>query len=99
AIFLATEDGVEVGGRVSLSGSVETRLDIGWNFEVTGFYDVGSVTESFDAVGRETFRDAVGMGLRYITPIGPIGFLYGIKLDRRPEEGFGRLHFALGYTF
>jgi outer membrane protein insertion porin family len=41
----------------------------------------------------------VGLGLRYITPIGPIGFLYGFKLDPKDGESAGRLHFAMGYTF
>ncbi|MGC9324793.1 MAG: BamA/TamA family outer membrane protein, partial [Desulfomonilia bacterium] len=42
---------------------------------------------------------SVGAGLRYITPIGPIGILYGHKLERNPSESPGRFHFSVGYTF
>ena len=54
---------------------------------------------TFDEAGAKSFRPSAGAGLRYITPIGPIGFLYGFKLDREDEESLGRLHFSLGYTF
>ncbi|NJL58609.1 MAG: BamA/TamA family outer membrane protein [Desulfobacteraceae bacterium] len=49
--------------------------------------------------GDTAFRSSAGFGLRYITPIGPIGFLYGFKLDHEPGEDAGRLHFSVGYTF
>ncbi|MEZ4550074.1 MAG: BamA/TamA family outer membrane protein [Desulfobacterales bacterium] len=48
--------------------------------------------------GSDDFRSSVGLALRYITPIGPIGGMYGWKLDRKPE-GPGAFHFAIGYTF
>ena len=49
--------------------------------------------------GDDSFRTSVGMGLRYITPIGPIGLLYGQKIDPRPGETSGQFHFSIGYTF
>jgi len=39
------------------------------------------------------------VGLRYITPIGAMGFLYGMKLDPEDGESPKRLHFSIGYTF
>ncbi|MFC1889472.1 outer membrane protein assembly factor BamA, partial [Thermodesulfobacteriota bacterium] len=92
-------DGEPLGGRVALAGSVEARIDLGLNFELTGFFDAGGVMSTFDEAGSESFRPSAGAGLRYITPIGPIGFLYGFKLDRKEDESPGRLHFSLGYTF
>jgi len=41
----------------------------------------------------------VGLGLRYITPIGPMGLLYGHKLNRKDGESAGRVHFSIMYTF
>ncbi|MFW5874599.1 MAG: BamA/TamA family outer membrane protein [bacterium] len=41
----------------------------------------------------------MGLALRYITPIGPIGGMYGWKLDPRPGESSGAFHFSIGYTF
>jgi outer membrane protein insertion porin family len=47
----------------------------------------------------ENFRRSAGLGLRYNTPVGPVALDYGIKLDRRDGETFGRLHFNIGTTF
>jgi outer membrane protein insertion porin family len=91
--------GKAVGGRESLLGSVEARYDLGLNFEFSAFYDIGSIRQTQGRGGSEAFRDSVGLGLRYMTPIGPIGFLYGWKLAPRPNESAGSFHFSMGYTF
>ncbi len=88
-----------VGGSTAVVGSIEARIDLGNNFELTAFYDTGSVTDTSNEIGSDQLRSSVGGGLRYITPIGAIGFLYGVKLDRKEGESPGRLHFSLGYTF
>ncbi|MDD5722822.1 MAG: outer membrane protein assembly factor BamA [Syntrophales bacterium] len=87
------------GGRASLACSVEARINLGRNFELPCFFDTGTVEDSLGAIGSGNFRSSIGMGLRYITPIGPIGILYGIKLNPREEESRGRFHFSIGYTF
>jgi outer membrane protein insertion porin family len=88
-----------VGGRLALVGSMEARIDVGYNFEVVTFFDAGRVSETYTTPVSKNFRSSVGGGLRYITPIGPIGVLYGIKLDRLKDEDFGQFHFTIGYTF
>jgi outer membrane protein insertion porin family len=47
----------------------------------------------------KNFRHSVGPGLRYMTPIGPIALDYGFKLDRRPGESIGEVHFSISGTF
>ncbi|MFH2059425.1 MAG: outer membrane protein assembly factor BamA [Pseudomonadota bacterium] len=91
--------GDAVGGQQAILGSIETRYDVGMNVEVTAFYDVGRLKKTFGNAGSEDFRSSVGLGLRYMTPIGPIGLLYGWKLDPLPGESSGSLHFSMGYTF
>ncbi|MBU1055624.1 MAG: outer membrane protein assembly factor BamA [Proteobacteria bacterium] len=92
-------EGNAVGGRCAILGSVEARIDLGAHFEMTAFYDTGSVSKTFVDAGSDKFRSSVGLGLRYITPIGPIGILYGHKLDREKGESSGQVHFSVGYTF
>ncbi len=87
------------GGRESMLGSLEARYDLGMNIELSLFYDIGTVTMTQESGITESFRDSAGIGLRYITPVGPIGFLYGHKLDPQPHEGPGSFHFSMGYTF
>ncbi|MBN1930163.1 MAG: outer membrane protein assembly factor BamA [Desulfobacterales bacterium] len=98
-LLLFDADGDPVGGRSAVSASIEARIDLGRNYELTTFYDVGRVGDTISEKVSDGFRPSIGVGLRYITPIGPIGFLYGMNLDREEGESFGILHFSLGYTF
>ena len=92
-------DGTPWGGQQSVLGSVEARIDIGMSLELALFYDVGRISDIYGDEGSDDFRSTAGAGLRYITPIGPIGFLYGHKLDREADESSGRWHLSFGYTF
>ena len=88
-----------VGGRLSLVGSMEARLELSHDWETAIFYDTGSVRRALVNEGSDNFRSSVGIGLRYITPIGPMGLLYGYKLNRNEGESPGKFHFSIGYTF
>ena len=98
-LLLFDESGDPVGGRFSMSGSLEARIDLGAKFELTTFIDAGRIKNTEVSVEDTDWRTSVGIGLRYITTIGPIGFLYGHKLDRKSGESPGEIHFSLGYTF
>ena len=87
------------GGKLALSGSVEARYDMGGNWEVTVFVDAGSLSDLTSNEQDGRWRWTAGMGLRYITPIGPIGLLYGHKIDPLADENAGQFHFSIGYTF
>ena len=92
-------EGKPVGGLSAVSASMEGRFDVGRNFEITTFFDSARISRALQTAGSDEFRDSVGIGLRYHTPIGPVGLLYGHKIDRRPDESAGRWHFTIGYTF
>jgi outer membrane protein insertion porin family len=98
-LLRADAGGTAVGGREALLGNLEARYDLGLNLEAALFYDVGSVRKADKPGVSDDFRSSVGLGLRYVTPIGAVGLLYGWKLDPRDEEDDGRLHFSIGYTF
>ncbi|HVO23412.1 MAG TPA: outer membrane protein assembly factor BamA [Candidatus Margulisiibacteriota bacterium] len=51
------------------------------------------------AINFENFRRSAGLGLRYVTPVGPITLEYGFKLDRRSGESVGEVHFSIGNIF
>ena len=92
-------NGKALGGRFAVSSSLELRYLIGNNFVLPLFYDTGKIaqTQAPGVAGR--FRSSVGSGVLYLTPIGPIGIFYGLKLD--PEEGESKdaFHFTIGYSF
>jgi len=68
-------------------------------FELTIFFDTGKLKNIKNSNRFDGFRSSIGCGLRYITPIGPIGFLYGYKLNPETGEDASRIHFSIGYTF
>ena len=98
-LLLYDSENNPVGGEMAAVGSAEARVDLGRNFEFSLFYDVGYLNETSGLEVTDNVRDSVGVGLRYVTPIGAIGVLYGHKLDPQPEESKGRFHFSVGYTF
>ena len=91
--------GDPVGGKVAVVGSLEARIDLGMNLELTTFFDTGSIQEAQVDIGSDRFRSSVGIGLRYITPIGPMGVLYGHKINPEDGESPGRFHVSIGYSF
>ena len=44
-------------------------------------------------------RYAIGLGLRYKLPIGPIRLDYGYNPDRHANEDTGAFHFSFGFAF
>ncbi len=88
-----------VGGELALAGNLEARYELTPNWELTLFVDAGSVQLSSEGEGDDDWRWSTGLGLRYITPIGPVGLLYGLKLNPRPGESAGQFHISIGYTF
>lgn len=87
------------GGTTSIIYNVELALRIFGSFKLAGFFDMASLTDGFDDVNRDSFRESAGVGLRYITPVGPIRFDYGFVLDPRAGESDNRFHFSFGYFF
>lgn len=74
----------------------EFRVPIFGQFETVLFYDGGAVkTTGVDL--RDEYRDAAGVGIRYVTPAGPLRFDYGYKLDRyNKSEKQDFFHIAFG---
>jgi outer membrane protein insertion porin family len=104
--------GSEIGGDFSINLNLELHVPIFRGLAAAFFLDGGGLYLlqcdsdcrrergiSRAAVTLDNFRRSAGFGLRYNTPVGPIAFDYGIKLDRRDGESFGRFHFSIGTIF
>jgi outer membrane protein insertion porin family len=91
--------GKGVGGLTAVLGNIEARIDLGSDFEFSFFYDIGSVRNAVVEAGSDGFRSSAGVGLHYITQIGPVGAYYGYKLNRKENESAGRFHFTIGFRF
>jgi outer membrane protein assembly complex protein YaeT len=87
------------GGNALLLGGAELRYDLTRSFQIATFLDVGNVYREVGDLSIPDLRKSVGLGLRYLTPIGPIRLDYGHKIHRFPGEAAGRLHLTIGYAF
>jgi outer membrane protein insertion porin family len=105
-------EGSHTGGDLAINTNVELLVPVIYGFEAAAFVDggglylVGCDSSCRAAKGIEegaftldNFRRSAGPGLRYRTPVGALSIDYGIKLDRRGGESFGRLHFGVGVAF
>ncbi len=66
------------GGRMLLEGGVEYRVPLGPRVEGAIFADFGRVWEE-EAVGASRFEVAPGIGVRYVSPIGPVRIDVGYR--------------------
>ena len=92
-------DGLPAGGQLLLAWTTEVQVRLFNNFKLGFFLDSGSLTDNFSEISTASLRHSAGVGLRYVTPVGPIRLDYGFKLDKAAGESVGRLHFAFGYAF
>ena len=91
--------GQAAGGRLRWIYNAEFHLRLVKDLQLATFYDAGSLTDTFPEIDWNTIRHSVGVGLRYVTPVGPIRADYGVILDRKSGENFGRFHLTFGYPF
>ncbi len=84
------EETVPIGGNGLLETSLEVRYRLTNNLVVAGFYDTGFVTsERLGGLGGALGNDlqhAVGLGLRYLTVVGPLRLDIARRLNLRPSS-------------
>ena len=61
--------------------------------------DSGNVFQRVTTMDLSEVRTAVGFGVRYKSPVGPIRFDLGFKLNRRPDEQLTAWFVTFGQAF
>jgi outer membrane protein assembly complex protein YaeT len=98
------KDGFPIGGNALVILNAELRIPVRGGLGVVGFVDAGNVFARVNAIDLGAFRSAVGFGIRYRSPVGPIRVDMGFKLNRRDIvpgrlEDRTALHISLGQAF
>ena len=94
-----TDGNAPLGGRSLIEGSAELRFPFTGDLGGVLFVDFGQVFEPSLVYHLDQLRYAVGPGIRYDTPIGPLRFDVGFITDRRPDEPFGRVELSIIQAF
>jgi outer membrane protein insertion porin family len=91
--------GNPIGGEFFTVFNVEYTFPIFGELQGAVFGDAGNLLPTSEEPGFDEMRYALGIGLRYKLPIGPIRLDYGFNPDPRPEEDSGAFHFSFGFAF
>jgi outer membrane protein insertion porin family len=91
--------GEAIGGTEELIFNTEYIFPIMSDLRLKGvlFFDAGNTYESFKNFGN--LRYTTGLGVRWISPMGPIRIEWGYNLNRKPDESSSRFEFAFGTFF
>ena len=92
-------DGTPTGADMMVNLNSELRVPLRYGLIGAVFVDAGSAWFSNDPANGFDLRKTSGLGLRYVTPVGPIGIDYAWKLDRREGESAAEWHFTIGAVF
>ena len=91
------DSGRPIGGKSVLEGSAEVRYSLGQKLILAVFCDTGNVwTDSYSYKLKE-LRYSAGTGIRYKTPIGPVGIDFARPIF--DSETKWQLHFNIGHSF
>jgi outer membrane protein insertion porin family len=64
-----------------------------------GFVDSGYAFAEDQNIDLSLLRSSFGVGLSWISPLGPLRFSYGIPVGQRPEDKIQKLQFQIGTSF
>ena len=100
--FFPTTADIGASYRLNTSSSYqlvksELRFPLSVKYDLAGalFYDGGQV--QIEGVNLSyNWRDAVGFGIRYNTPVGPLSLEYAQKLNKKAGESDGAFHLSVG---
>jgi outer membrane protein insertion porin family len=63
------------------------------------YVDAGNVWGENDRLDLGSLRASAGIGLTWVSPVGPLKLSYGTPIRKRPEDRIQRLQFQIGTAF
>jgi translocation and assembly module TamA len=94
----ATGKMVPTGGLSYAEASVELRIQVTDTFGVVPFLDAGTVSQRMMPDFGD-MRFGAGIGVRYLTPFGPLRVDAAVPLDRRPGDAAFGIYAGIGQAF
>ncbi len=96
--------GVYIGGPKKLVGNVELQAPFPGagndrTLRVFGFFDVGNAYAEYEKYSFSTLRSSAGVGLSWISPLGPLRFAYARPIRSFAGDRIQKLQFQIGTSF
>jgi len=95
------EVGEKIGGNKELIFNAEYIIPIEKNLRLKGvlFFDAGRAFDDSESIDIGSLRTTVGVGIRWMSPLGPIRLEWGYNLAPKFDEDNNRIEFTMGGLF
>ena len=96
--------GAYVGGAKKLNINAELYLPVPGtgndkSLRIFMFADAGNVWRDGEKITRNSIRSSAGVGLSWISPVGPLKLSYGTPLTSQPTDRIQKFQFQIGTAF
>ncbi|UUX97040.1 outer membrane protein assembly factor BamA [Aquabacterium sp. J223] len=96
--------GAYLGGTKRLNLNTELYVPVPGSgndktLRIFGFTDVGNVWGDGQKITGNSLRASVGVGLSWISPLGPLKVSYGVPVRNEPNDRIQRFQFQIGTAF
>lgn len=88
-----------IGGRSLIEGSAEVRVKVTPTIGIVPFIDFGTASSSSQPNFNDYVGYGAGIGLRYLTPVGPIRLDVATPLNPRPGDSRWAVYVSIGQAF
>ena len=69
------------------------------SLRIFAFADAGKVWREGEKITADSFRASAGLGLSWISPVGPLKLSWGAPLKKQPTDRIQRFQFQIGTAF
>ena len=96
--------GAYIGGNRRVNVNTELYLPVPGSgndrtLRLFTYVDVGNVWGEGEKISADSLRASAGVGVTWVSPVGPLKLSYGTPIRKRPEDRIQRLQFQIGTAF
>jgi outer membrane protein insertion porin family len=96
--------GAYIGGAKRLNVNTELYIPVPGtgndkSLRIFAFVDAGNVWSEIERIRAQDLRASAGMGLSWISPVGPLKMSWGKPLHSKPTDRIQRFQFQIGTAF
>jgi outer membrane protein insertion porin family len=93
------EDGIPLGGELAVVANLELRRPLWGRLWGSAFVDAGNNWARTEDFRLSDWRVGAGIGLQFVSPVGPLRVDYARRVVRDGEKPGARIHVSILYAF